>query len=63
MYYHSTRDNGRKVTSAQAIVSGLAPDGGLYVPEYLPEFTLDDISALAGMDYPTLAARGGQHGH
>ena len=56
MYYHSTRDNGRKVTSAQAIVSGLAPDGGLYVPEYLPEFTLDDISALAGMDYPTLAA-------
>ncbi len=57
MLYHSTRDNSRRVASAQAIVSGLAPDGGLYVPEYLPEFTLDDISALSEMDYPSLAAR------
>ncbi|MBE6885086.1 MAG: threonine synthase [Ruminococcaceae bacterium] len=56
MYYHSTRDNNRKVTSAQAIVSGLAPDGGLYVPEYLPSFSLDEITELSKLDYPTLAA-------
>mgnify|MGYP004670008131 CR=1 FL=1 len=56
MYYHSTRDNSRRVSSAQAIVSGLAPDGGLYVPEYLPQFTPADIAALADMDYPSLVA-------
>ncbi|MBQ9938861.1 MAG: threonine synthase [Oscillospiraceae bacterium] len=56
MLYHSTRDNTKKVTSAQAIVSGLAPDGGLYVPEYLPNFTLDEITELSKLSYPALAA-------
>ena len=30
--YVSTRDNNDKVTASQAILRGLAPDGGLYVP-------------------------------
>ena len=38
MLYHSTRCADRKVDSAQAVLSGLAPDGGLYVPEKFPEF-------------------------
>ena len=38
MFYHSTRNPDFRVTSAQAVVEGLAPDGGLYVPEALPEF-------------------------
>ena len=36
MQYHSTRSEERSVDSAQAVLSGLAPDGGLYVPEMLP---------------------------
>ena len=37
MYYVSTRGNGGKVTSAQAIKQGIAADGGLFVPESLPQ--------------------------
>ena len=38
MLYHSTRSDGYCVDSAQAVLDGLAPDGGLYMPEALPEF-------------------------
>ncbi len=56
MYYRSTRDSSRRVTAAQAIVSGLAPDGGLFVPEELPSISLREIEAMAELDYPKLAA-------
>ncbi len=38
MLYHSTRSAAPKVDSAQAVLEGLAADGGLYMPENLPEF-------------------------
>ena len=38
MIYHSTRDTGLQVDSARAVLKGLAPDGGLYMPQTLPEF-------------------------
>ena len=38
MLYHSTRNKGFSVDSAQAVLEGLAPDGGLYMPEALPAF-------------------------
>ena len=38
MYYHSTRSPMPRVDSAQAVLDGLAPDGGLYMPESLPAF-------------------------
>ncbi len=38
MLYHSTRNENLKADSAQAVLEGLAPDGGLYMPETLPEF-------------------------
>ena len=38
MLYHSTRSDLNSVDSAQAVLEGLAPDGGLYVPESLPAF-------------------------
>lgn len=38
MQYHSTRNHQTTVDSAQAVLSGLAPDGGLYVPAKLPPF-------------------------
>ena len=36
IYYHSTRNKSERVTASQAILKGLADDGGLFVPETLP---------------------------
>ena len=38
MIYHSTRSTALRADSAHAVLEGLAPDGGLYMPEALPEF-------------------------
>ena len=38
MLYHSTRNKEKCVDSAQAVLQGLAPDGGLYMPEAIPAF-------------------------
>ena len=38
MRYHSTRNGISFVDSAQAVLEGLAPDGGLYMPEAIPAF-------------------------
>ena len=38
MLYHSTRSTTPCVDSARAVLTGLAPDGGLYMPEYIPAF-------------------------
>ena len=51
MQYYSTRDKSRRVTAARAIADGLAPDGGLYVPEYLPAVTAGELRGLCDMDY------------
>lgn len=51
MNYISTRNSSYSVSAAQAIVSGLAPDGGLFVPESLPSFTLSEIEELAKTGY------------
>lgn len=58
MKYYSTRDTERKegVTAAFAIKNGLAPDGGLYMPDVIPGLTADDIENLCGMDYAGRAA-------
>ncbi len=42
MLYHSTRGGGETVHSARAVLEGLAPDGGLYMPEKLPAFDWQD---------------------
>ena len=42
MKFHSTR-GGDSVTLDEALIQGIAPDGGLFVPEQLPEFELADF--------------------
>ena len=42
MLYHSTRSTELRCDSAQAVLEGLAADGGLYMPENLPEFDWKD---------------------
>ncbi len=54
LLYTSTRSNDVKVTASQAILKGLAADGGLFVPEALP--TMDvSLEELAKMDYKQVA--------
>lgn len=50
MSFFSTR-GGACVTASQAILTGIAPDGGLYVPAMFPPVTLKKLSALTEMDY------------
>ena len=57
MHYVSTRDSSRRLTASQAIVEGLSRDGGLYLPESIPQLTLADIRALARLSYPERAAK------
>lgn len=51
MNYISTRDSGLKLSAAQAIVRGLSPDGGLFIPETIPQVDLDFIRSLCGLPY------------
>ena len=47
MLYHSTRNEKITVDSAQAVLNGLAPDGGLYVPQAVPQL---DVAKVLAMD-------------
>ncbi|MEG1494161.1 MAG: threonine synthase [Gordonibacter sp.] len=44
------------VTFTEAVIDGLATGGGLYVPEQIPELSLEDIGALAELPYAKRAA-------
>ena len=48
--FRSTRNAGNVVTASQAVLKGLAEDGGLYVPEYIPGLDVS-LEALADMTY------------
>ena len=57
MKYVSTRGEAPPVGFLEAVLSGLAPDGGLYVPERWPTFSPDQIAAFAGRPYAEVAAK------
>jgi threonine synthase len=46
MHYISTRNTQHRVLLGQAIAQGIAPDGGLYVPETFPCFVAHDFDGL-----------------
>lgn len=52
--YHSTRNKQIKVTAAQAILKGLAEDGGLFVPEKIPQLEVP-FEQLSNMTYQEVA--------
>jgi threonine synthase len=56
MNYISTRGEAPPVSFIEAVLGGLAPDGGLYVPEVWPKFTHAEIAAFAGRPYAEVAA-------
>ena len=56
MNYFSTRDHSKTaLTFSDVILSGLAPDGGLYIPETYPSFTQDDLKGMSNLSYSALA--------
>jgi len=55
MKYISTRGQSPALSFSQILLGGLAPDGGLYLPERYPQFTDADLSAMRGMSYADLA--------
>lgn len=55
MKYISTRGNAEALTFEDVLLTGLASDGGLYVPESLPRFTLEEIESWRGLSYAKLA--------
>lgn len=54
MLYHSTRSDLYAVDSAQAVLEGLAPDGGLYMPQALPDFDWKTCLSGCTMDMSTM---------
>ncbi|WP_375259302.1 threonine synthase [Citreimonas sp.] len=57
MRYISTRGQAPSLSFEEAMLSGLARDGGLYVPETIPQMSGDDIRALQGLGYEETAFR------
>lgn len=55
MKYISTRGQSPALTFSEILLGGLAPDGGLYLPEQYPQFTDADLNAMRGMNYRELA--------
>ena len=56
MRYVSTRGQSAPIGFLDAVLAGLAPDGGLYVPAEWPRFTAKEIAAFAGKSYAEVAA-------
>jgi threonine synthase len=53
--YISTRGEAAPLAFEDVVLTGLAPDGGLYVPENLPKFSQQEIASWAGLSYQDLA--------
>ena len=55
MKYISTRGQGPALDFEEAMLTGLARDGGLYVPQQWPSLTRDQIADFAGQRYEDVA--------
>ena len=56
MNYQSTRNTSLSLTAAEAIMQGLSREGGLFVPESIPQLTDDFLKTLAGLSYAERSA-------
>jgi len=55
--YISTRGQAPALNFEEVLLTGLAADGGLYVPQTLPTFSREEIASMAALDYPQLAEK------
>jgi len=56
MLYESTRGQFKRVLSAEAIILGISPDGGLFVPYEIPQISRNRLNEMTGRDYQARAA-------
>ena len=57
MRYISTRGQAPALSFEEVVLTGLASDGGLYVPEQIPQLSHDELAAMAGLSYAEIAFR------
>lgn len=57
MKYCCTRNSSEVVSAPQAIAQGISGDGGLFVPQSLPQYTQSDLAALAHCTYQERAVK------
>ena len=58
MKYRTTRTAGAaRFSPADVILRGLAPDGGLFMPDTIPALKAEDFLSFAALPYPALAAK------
>tara|TARA_R110002072_G_scaffold120755_7_gene254064 strand:- start:3116 stop:4516 length:1401 start_codon:yes stop_codon:yes gene_type:complete len=55
--YVSTRGEAPVLAFDDVLLAGLAEDGGLYVPQAWPQFSAEDLKAMAGLSYAEIAYR------
>ena len=61
MNYHSLKDPHVKASFGDALLASLAPDGGLWMPDSLPQFTSDELAKLGAMSFGDCAAKLARH--
>ena len=57
MKLYSTNHKALVVSFQEALITGLAPDRGLYMPESLPTFSKEEINSFRDVSYPEIAYR------
>ena len=57
MKYVSTRGGTEPLGFEDVILTGLAPDGGLFVPQNMPTFSQEEIASWTGLSYTKLALK------
>lgn len=55
--YYSTNLNYKPVTFKEALLQGLAPDKGLFMPEKIPTISREELISLKNLEYPEIAAK------
>ncbi|RUR39602.1 threonine synthase [Vreelandella populi] len=57
MRYISTRGQAPALSFEEVVLTGMASDGGLYVPEEIPTLSKEDLAGMAGLSYAEIAFR------
>ena len=57
MLYNSTRGESPVVPFSEVLLGGLAPDGGLYMPQTFPKFSIEEIESWSNLPFHKLASK------
>ena len=57
MLYNSTRGECPAVPFSEVLLGGLAPDGGLYMPQTFPKFSIEEIESWSNLPFYKLASK------